>query len=131
MNILIALFTVVLILVCVFMILVVLAQKGSSGGGLGAAMGGGMAESAFGGETTTILTKSTINSAIAFFVLCFGLYLAHLSISTEPLGERRLPAIPGEVEESEESALPEAGELLDGPVELPLEAPPADVPPEE
>jgi len=41
-------------------------------------MGGGMAESAFGGETSNVLTKATINAAIAFFVLSFLLYLGNV-----------------------------------------------------
>lgn len=76
MTILIGIFTFVLILISLFLILVVLAQKAKSDGGMGAAMGGGMAEAAFGAETGNVLTKSTINAAIAFFVLSFLLYLA-------------------------------------------------------
>lgn len=78
MSILIGLFTFVLILISLFLILVVLAQKAKSDGGMGAAMGGGMAEAAFGAETGNVLSKSTINAAIAFFVLGFFLYLAQV-----------------------------------------------------
>ena len=51
MNIVLGILTVVLILVSLFLILVVLAQRAKSDGGMGSALGGGMAESAFGGET--------------------------------------------------------------------------------
>jgi len=77
MSFLIALFTVFLLLVSVFMILIILMQKAKSDGGLGAAMGGGAAESAFGAETNTVLRKGTIYCAVVFFVLSFGIYLAH------------------------------------------------------
>lgn len=70
--------TVVLVLLSLFMILLVLMQRGSANGGLGAAMGGGMAESALGAETTSVLSKWTRNTAIVFFVLTFGLYLSKL-----------------------------------------------------
>ena len=77
MNLLINIFTVVLILVSLFLVLVVLMQKAKSDGGV-AAMGGGMAESTFGAETGNVLSKATINAAILFFILSFGLYLAHI-----------------------------------------------------
>ena len=78
MSILINIFTVVLILISVFLVLIVLAQKAKSDGGVGAAMGGGMAEATFGAETGNVLSKATINASIAFFVLSFGLYLGHI-----------------------------------------------------
>lgn len=77
MNLLINIFTVVLILVSLFLVFVVLMQKAKSDGGV-AAMGGGVAESTFGAETGNVLSKATINAAILFFVLSFGLYLAHI-----------------------------------------------------
>lgn len=77
MNLLINFFTVVLILVSLFLVLVVLMQKAKSDGGV-AAMGGGVAESTFGAETGNVLSKATIYAAILFFVLSFGLYLAHI-----------------------------------------------------
>jgi preprotein translocase subunit SecG len=78
MSILIGIFTFVLILISLFLVLVVLAQKAKSDGGMGAALGGGMAEAAFGAETGNVLTKSTINASIAFFILAFFLYLAQV-----------------------------------------------------
>lgn len=78
MSILIGLFTFILVLISLFLILVVLAQKAKSDGGMGAALGGGMAEAAFGAETGNVLTKSTINATIAFFILGFFLYLAQV-----------------------------------------------------
>jgi len=112
MSILIGIFTFVLILISLFLILVVLAQKAKSDGGMGAAMGGGMAEAAFGAETGNVLSKSTINAAIAFFVISFGLYLAqvyqHKHASQDSSG--RLPTItaPATTAGASTSALPPA-----------------------
>jgi len=80
-NILIWLFTAVLILVSVFLVLVVLAQKAKSDGGMGGALGGGATEAAFGADTGNVLTKMTQYAAVIFFVLTFGLYLAHIYAS--------------------------------------------------
>jgi preprotein translocase subunit SecG len=83
MNLLIGIFTFILILISVFMVLVVLAQKAKSDGGMGAALGGGAAEATFGAETGNVLTKATINAAIAFFVLSFLLYLGHIYVRSQ------------------------------------------------
>lgn len=77
MSIILTILTVLLIGVALFLILVVLAQKAKDGG-MGAAMGGGMAEAAFGADTSNVLSKATINAAIAFFVLAFALYLGRI-----------------------------------------------------
>ena len=108
-------FTVLLILVSLFMILVILMQRPRSDGGLGAALGGGgAAESAFGAETSSILTKTTIYCVIFFFVASFGLYLAHMQVRHSPVTDlRTLP----EIREGE-------------PEDLPL-VPPGDVSPDD
>lgn len=94
MSILIGIFTFVLILISVFLVLVVLAQKAKSDGGMGASLGGGATEAAFGADTGNVLTKATINAAIAFFVLTFGLYLGHIYVSKHTKStEGALPAI--------------------------------------
>ncbi|MBI2515429.1 MAG: preprotein translocase subunit SecG [Opitutae bacterium] len=93
MSLLIGIFTFALILVSLFLVLVVLMQKAKSDGGV-AAMGGGMAESTFGAETGNVLSKATINAAIAFFVLSFGLYLAHIYQSKHREGaDAKLPTV--------------------------------------
>ena len=93
-NILIWLFTAVLILVSIFLVLVVLAQKAKSDGGMGGALGGGATEAAFGADTGNVLTKLTINAAILFFVLTFGLYLGHIYVSKHAKStEGQLPVI--------------------------------------
>jgi preprotein translocase subunit SecG len=78
MNILLGILTFVLILISLFLILVVLAQKAKSDGGMGAAMGGGVAEATFGAETGNVLSKATINAAIAFFILSCILFLGRV-----------------------------------------------------
>lgn len=105
MSIVLGILTFFLILVSLFLILVILAQPAKSDGGMGAALGGGMAESAFGGETGNVLSKATINAAIAFFILSFLLYLGNVyerhhsagastalpSISTAPAATKPAP----------------------------------------
>ena len=76
-TILINIFTVVLILVALFLGLVVLAQRAKSDSGM-AAMGGGMVESAFGPDTSNVLTGLTIKATVAFFVLSFLIYLGYI-----------------------------------------------------
>src|ERR1022692_2691051 len=56
MSILLGILTFVLILTSIFLILLVLAQKAKSDGGMGAAMGGGMAEATFGADTGNVLS---------------------------------------------------------------------------
>ena len=77
MSIVLGILTFILILVSLFIVLVVLAQK-SKDGGMGAALGGGAAEAAFGAETGNVLSKSTIYAAVLFFVLAFALYLGRI-----------------------------------------------------
>lgn len=79
MTILIAIVTFILIIISALLILVVLAQK-TKDGGMGAALAGGMTESTFGAETGNVLSRATRNLSIAFFVLCFVLYLGHLHL---------------------------------------------------
>ncbi len=78
MSVVLAIFTFILILTSFVLILLVLMQKAKSDGGMGAAMGGGMAEATFGADTGNVLSKATINAAIVFFVLSFGLYLGRI-----------------------------------------------------
>jgi preprotein translocase subunit SecG len=89
-----------LILVSLFLILVVLAQK-SKDGGMGAAIGGGAAEAAFGADTTNVLFNTTKYATIAFFLLAFTLYLGRIyerkhatPIAGEALPNIAVPATP-------------------------------------
>ncbi|MFY9922986.1 MAG: preprotein translocase subunit SecG [Opitutaceae bacterium] len=78
MSILLGICAFVLILTSIVLILLVLAQKAKSDGGMGAAMGGGVAEATFGADTGNVLSKATINASILFFVLSFLLYLGRI-----------------------------------------------------
>jgi len=60
-------------------------QRTSQSGGMGAALGGGAAESAFGSDTTNILTKGTIYGIIAFFLVALGLFLIYQSEAGDSL----------------------------------------------
>jgi preprotein translocase subunit SecG len=78
-NIVISFLTFALILVSLFMVLVILMQRANSNAGMGSAFGGGVTESAFGAETTNILTRATKWAAVAFFLISLGLYLLYMS----------------------------------------------------
>lgn len=93
MSVLLDILTVVLILVSFFLILVILMQKDKSGGGMGTAMGGGMAEATFGAETSNVLTKATVNAAVAFFVLSLALFLGRIYQRHHGVAGHALPTI--------------------------------------
>jgi|GEM_PF-509086 len=78
-GILLGLFTVVLILVSLFLVLIILMQRASANSGMGSALGGGAAESALGGEAGNVLTKLTVKASVVFFVVAFGLYLGYMA----------------------------------------------------
>lgn len=93
MSVLITIFSVILCFVSIILVFLVLMQKAKSDGGV-AAMGGGVAESTFGAETGNVLSKGTINAAIAFFLLSFGLYLANVYLSKHRAAvDDRLPTV--------------------------------------
>jgi preprotein translocase subunit SecG len=94
MSIVIWILTFLLVITSLFLVLIVLAQKAKSDGGMGSAIGGGAAEAAFGAETNTVLSKSTIYASIAFFVLSLVLYLARLNQSHHGVAGSALPTIP-------------------------------------
>ncbi len=80
MQITIAIFSFLLLLLCLFTLLLVLVQKPRADGGLGAALGGGSMEAALGVESSNVLNKTTIYSVIGFFILTFALYLGNLTV---------------------------------------------------
>lgn len=78
-------FSILHVLLCVFMIFVILLQPGKDAG-MGSALGGGAATTAFGGRgAVTFLGKVTAVSAIAFFLTSLGLSFVGLKSS---VGER-------------------------------------------
>lgn len=104
MSIVIWLLTFVLVLLSVFLVLVVLMQKSKSDGGVGAALGGGMTEATFGADTGNVLATLTRNCTIAFFILSFGLYLAHIHQHRADSTKGGLPAMPAVPAESAPAA---------------------------
>jgi preprotein translocase subunit SecG len=112
MNLLIGIFTFLLVLVSIALVLLVLMQKAKSDGAV-AALGSGGMESTFGAETGNVLSKATINAAILFFVLSFGLYLAHVFQSKQRSNaDATLPAVtaPATTEPSPATSAPTQGE---------------------
>ena len=80
MNIVLGIFTVVLVLISAFLILIVLMQKSKTDAGA-AALGGGATEAAFGADTGNVLFRGTVKAVIAFFVLSFALYLGNIHMA--------------------------------------------------
>lgn len=112
----ISLLTLVLILVSAFVVLIILMQRTSQSGGMGASLGGGAAESAFGSDTNNVLTRGTIYGIVLFFLLAMALYLmyqAQAVDSSEQLAVPGLSELQSEDVEAEnvaENAVPEATE---------------------
>jgi preprotein translocase subunit SecG len=82
-----------LVLVCTsgFIVLVILMQRPSGNAGLGSALGGGAVESAFGGETTKVLTKWTIYGIAVFFIAAMLLSMVYVSQKNHGTGGDELP----------------------------------------
>ena len=68
--------------VCVFLILIVLLQKGR-GGGLSAAFGGAGGQSAFGSKTGDVFTWVTVAIVVLFFLLAILLTKYYKPVSTD------------------------------------------------
>jgi preprotein translocase subunit SecG len=76
-----AFFSTLHVVLCVFMIFVILLQPGKDAG-MGAALGGGAATTAFGGRgAVTFLGKVTAVCAVAFFLTSLGLSFVGLRTS--------------------------------------------------
>ena len=95
-------FSVIHVVLCVFMIFVILLQPGKDAG-MGAALGGGATQTAFGGRgAVTFLSKVTAVCAIAFFVTSLGLSFVGLRTSVasgvmaEEAAKGPVPALPSD-----------------------------------
>jgi preprotein translocase subunit SecG len=127
-DILISFLTFVLILVSLFLVLVILMQRANTNSGMGSAFGGGVTESAFGADTTNILTRATKYSAFAFFIIALVLYLLYMSLdrlggetgdssvpefsdTAEPAATVPAETAPVEAAEAVPANLPESGEV--------------------
>jgi preprotein translocase subunit SecG len=122
MNLVIWLLTFVLVVLSVFLVLLVLMQKSKSDGGVGAALGGGMTEATFGPETGNVLATLTRNGTIAFFVICFGLYLAQIAVHRSDRTGTSLPEIPVAPAPAATSTAPVALPDAAAPIETPTPA---------
>jgi preprotein translocase subunit SecG len=91
-------FTIVHVLLCVFMMFVILLQPGKDAG-MGAALGGGAATSAFGGRgAVTFLSKITAVCAGLFFLTSLGLSFVGMKPSVAAgisVPAKKAPAAPG------------------------------------
>src|ERR1051325_3839069 len=84
------------IIVCLFLVLIVLIQKGR-GGGLASAFGGASGNTAFGSKTGDVLTWATSIVFGIFLVLAISLNLlanARFSRNNKPIGARSAPVAP-------------------------------------
>ena len=81
---------------------------------MGAALGGGAAESAFGAQTSNILTKGTIYGIIAYFLVALALYLIYQSQVAD-----RAPAVDATSIIGEDVSVP-AATGIEHPVEAPV-----------
>jgi protein translocase SecG subunit len=74
----IALLSVILALIGLFIIALVLMQRPGENGGFGTSLDGSALESAFGGDAGNVLTKMTIVCVAAFFIISTLLSLVHV-----------------------------------------------------
>jgi preprotein translocase subunit SecG len=122
-------FTIVHVLLCVFMIFVILLQPGKDAG-MGAALGGGAATSAFGGRgAVTFLSKLTAVCAGLFFLTSLGLSFVGVraSVTSSLLGKPPPAAAPAPASGSTAPALPgpKASDAEPAPATTPAPAAPA------
>ncbi|HEY1907217.1 MAG TPA: preprotein translocase subunit SecG [Myxococcaceae bacterium] len=106
-----AFFTVIHVLLCVFMIFVILLQPGKDAG-MGAALGGGAATSAFGGRgAVTFLSKLTAVCAGLFFLTSLGLSFVGVrgSVTSSLLAKPAPAAAPAAAPGSATPAAPAPG----------------------
>jgi preprotein translocase subunit SecG len=128
-------FTIVHVVLCVFMIFIILLQPGKDAG-MGAALGGGAATSAFGGRgAVTFLSKLTGGFAALFFLTSLGLSFVGLKTSvaagTAPRSAATAPAVPGAGDASGEApaGTPGTPASLEQPREAGEAAPPSNMVP--
>jgi preprotein translocase subunit SecG len=124
-----AFFTVIHVLLCIFMIFVILLQPGKDAG-MGAALGGGAATSAFGGRgAVTFLSKLTAVCAGLFFLTSLGLSFVGVRSSVTSSLVKPAPAAapaPGSAAPGPDAqATPKANDAEPAPAAAPTPAAPA------
>jgi len=113
------LFTVIHVLVCLFLILVVLAQQGK-GQDLASAFGGAGSQTAFGARgTATLLSKITAGAAAIFMITSLSLSFLRPAVSERTV----VPDLPAPASETSTPSIP--------PEETATPAPPSEEPPSE
>ena len=125
-----AFFTVIHVLLCVFMIFVILLQPGKDAG-MGAALGGGAATSAFGGRgAVTFLSKLTAVCAGLFFLTSLGLSFVGVrsSVTSSLLAKPAPVAAPAPASGATTPAAPAAGATAPAPKASDAEPAPAATP---
>jgi preprotein translocase subunit SecG len=85
--------SVAIVLLCGWILLLILMQRPSANAGMGASLGGGMAESAFGGEASNVLTRWTVYGIAAFFTGTLCLSLMHITKTKSRVVYRELTPI--------------------------------------
>ncbi len=91
--ILLGIFSFIMVLLCIFVVFVILMQRPNADAGMGASLGGGAAESAFGGETSNILTKVTVKCIVWYFILGLCLYLGYIYASSATPTQVKAPTL--------------------------------------
>ena len=123
-------FTIVHVLLCVFMIFVILLQPGKDAG-MGAALGGGAATSAFGGRgAVTFLSKLTAVCAALFFLTSLGLSFVGVrgSVTSSLLAKPAPAAAPASGSTAPTSAAPKASDAEAAPKASDAQPAPASTP---
>ena len=117
------LFTILHVLVCLFLILVVLAQQGK-GQDLASAFGGAGSQTAFGARgTATLLSKITAGAAAIFMITSLALSYLRPAVSERTV----VPDLPAPASETSTPSTPSEEPATTAPAseEKPSEAPPA------
>ncbi len=116
------LFTIIHVLVCLFLILVVLAQQGK-GQDLASAFGGAGSQTAFGARgTATLLSKITAGAAAIFMITSLSLSFLRPAASSNTV----VPDLPAPASETSAPSTPSEGSATPAPsADQPSEAPPA------
>lgn len=119
-------FSILHVLLCVFMIFVILLQPGKDAG-MGAALGGGASTTVFGGRgAVTFLGKVTAVCAMGYFLTSLGLSFVGLRKSVAegvtPPPAKVKTVTPDETAEQADTAQPSTP--ADGTPALPVETPP-------
>ena len=128
-----AFFSTIHVVLCVFMIFVILLQPGKDAG-MGAALGGGAATTAFGGRgAVTFLGKVTAVCAVAFFLTSLGLSFVGLrtsvaaSIASKTAAAEPKPAPASPAEPKTDTSSP-TGVSTRGETDVPAQSAPASKP---